>query len=244
MTDKALLTRVVIETLAVLVTCIPLIYWYVVNGGDVEPFARGFFCDDENLKHPYSEEQISVGLCAFIWIAAAIFIVTLVETLSTLTYDFPQWSEALKNRGALKTLKIPRVVIEIYRYLKFMKFQFSKIEFCFDFRILGYFAIGALFCTLTTEIAKYNIGRLRPYFLTVCNPDLSESLCKDANGYEKFVTDYQCHPDADEKMVREARKSFLSGHSSFSFYSGTFIILYLHARLSSDMKVSSSNGKR
>ena len=97
----------------------------------------------------------------------------------------------------------------------------------FPSRILGYYAIGALFCTLTTELAKYNVGRLRPYFLTVCQPDLSKEACLDAYGYQKFVTNYTCH-NADVKMVREARKSFLSGHSSFSFYCATFIIMYLY----------------
>ena len=109
----------------------------------------------------------------------------------------------------------------------------------FSFRILGYFAIGALFCTLTTELAKYNIGRLRPYFLTVCKPDLNPELCEDEHHFQKFVTEYTCHPEADAKMVREARKSFLSGHSSFSFYSATFIIMYLHARLSADSRIES-----
>ena len=131
--------------------------------------------------------------------------------------DLPQWNEALKNKGALRTSKIPRVVIETYR-------------------ILGYFTIGALYCTLTTELAKYKIGRLRPYFLTVCNMSLTDAMCKDDYGYYKFVTDYTC--TGDVKMVREARKSFLSGHSSFSFYCATFIIMYLHARLSSDVKLN------
>ena len=35
-----------------------------------------------------------------------------------------------------------------------------------------------------------------------------------------------------KKQLHEARLSFLSGHSSFSFYCGTFLIVYLQARLS------------
>lgn len=115
MTDKALLVRVILETVAILVTSIPLIYLYVVNTGDVEPFHRGFFCDDENIKHPYMEEQISVGVCAFLWIVAVLFCVVMVETVSNCVYDFPQWSEALLKKGASRTAKIPRVVIETYR---------------------------------------------------------------------------------------------------------------------------------
>ena len=36
---------------------------------------RGFFCDDENLRHPYVEELISTHACAAIWIAAVLFLV-------------------------------------------------------------------------------------------------------------------------------------------------------------------------
>ena len=215
MTDKALITRVAVETLALLVTSIPLIYLYIVQLGQVEPYKRGFFCDDENLKHPYLDETISVHACAAIWAVLVLVFVLVVEGVNSVAMDLPQWSEALKKKGALRTSKIPRVVIETYR-------------------ILGYFTIGALYCTLTTELAKYKIGRLRPYFLTACNISLSDDLCKDDNGYYKFVMDYEC--TGDVKIVREARKSFLSGHSSFSFYCATFIIMYLHARLSSDVK--------
>ena len=111
----------------------------------------------------------------------------------------------------------------------------SNMIWFFFYRILGFFAIGAVFCLLTTEIAKYNVGRLRPYFLSVCKIKLTPELCKDGD-YEKFVTNYTCGSNGDEdvKMVREARKSFLSGHSSFSFYCAVFIIMYLHSRLSSD----------
>ncbi|WAR24230.1 WUN-like protein [Mya arenaria] len=33
------------------------------------------------------------------------------------------------------------------------------------------FFFGAGLCQLTTDIAKYTVGRLRPHFLTVCQPD-------------------------------------------------------------------------
>ena len=58
-------------------------------------------------------------------------------------------------------------------------FEFElNVFYLFFFRILGYFLVGTLFCTLTTELAKYKIGRLRPYFLTVCKPNMSDAICK------------------------------------------------------------------
>ena len=37
-----------------------------------------------------------------------------------------------------------------------------------------------------------------------------------------------------EHILEEARKSFMSGHSSFSFYCATFLVIYLQVRLSND----------
>ena len=37
-----------------------------------------------------------------------------------------------------------------------------------------------------------------------------------------------------EHFLDEGRKSFMSGHSSFSFYCATFLVIYLHVRLSKD----------
>ncbi len=97
------------------------------------------------------------------------------------------------------------------------------------YRILGYFTIGALCSLLTTEMAKYKIGRLRPYFLAACDIKLTDELCRDRYGHFVFVDEFDCKGDPHD--VREASKSFLSGHSSFSFYCATFLIVYLHARL-------------
>jgi len=223
LTDKAVGARVGVEVIALFLCTIPLIFLYLVHSGDYEPYQRGFFCDDESLKHPFLEEQITVHVCAVIWMVAVLFLVILVELVTNYVYSFPQWKQSLQERGAGFTAKLPRIVVETYR-------------------ILGYFIVGALFCTLTTELAKYKIGRLRPYFLTVCQPDMSPETCKDSNGYPIFVMNYTCNAKTEEELhiVREARKSFLSGHSSFSFYSAVFIIMYLHARLSSRSRIETS----
>ena len=88
----------------------------------------------------------------------------------------------------------------------------------------------------------------------VCNFTYNTpSVCNDTFNYTKFVGpdhQYPC-PATDNKtgccqglsgntekqtghLLDEARKSFMSGHSSVSFYCATFLVIYLHARLSND----------
>ena len=206
-----LVTRVVIEVVSLLLLSYPMLHIYVFLRGNVEPYKRGFFCDDENLKHPQLEEEITVGECVLIWTLIVLVVVPSVELIYFAIYAFDHWNEEMERRRMRWLARVPWVALELYR-------------------VLGYFGCGALATLLTTELAKYKVGRLRPYFLTACNPDLSPDLCKDDNGYHVFVTEYVCRGDPGE--VREAMKSFLSGHASFSFYCATFLIMYLQARLS------------
>ena len=46
-----------------------------------------------------------------------------------------------------------------------------------------------------------------------------------------------------EYVLQEARKSFMSGHSSFSFYCATFLVIYLQVRLSNGQVQNSSSRK-
>ena len=47
------------------------------------------------------------------------------------------------------------------------------------YRLCGFWGIGSLFTLNITEIAKFEIGRLRPHFIAACNitGGLSEALC-------------------------------------------------------------------
>ena len=88
--------------------------------------------------------------------------------------------------------------------------------------------------------------RLRPHFIAVCEPELREETCYDENGHPRFVTiptdisslrtfcqghvGRDGHRAEEGKAIRDARKSFYSGHAQMCFYTATFLIVYLHVR--------------
>ena len=45
------------------------------------------------------------------------------------------------------------------------------------YRLCGFWGIGSLFTLNITEIAKFEIGRLRPHFIAACGITLNEALC-------------------------------------------------------------------
>ncbi|XP_008431376.1 phospholipid phosphatase 3-like [Poecilia reticulata] len=92
------------------------------------------------------------------------------------------------------------------------------------YKQIGMFGFGCGINLFFTDIAKVSIGRLRPNFIDVCKPDFSTINC--SLGY---ITEYKCQgPESD---VREARKSFFSGHASFSMYTMLYLVFYLQSRL-------------
>ena len=176
---------------------------------------RGFFCDDENLKHPYKEQTVPIVICVAIWASVSVTFIVVVETIRN--YAELRCKRNPRRGKPIRDNRTPWIAVELYRYF-------------------GYLLLGALTTLLFTELAKYTVGRLRPHYLTLCDPELTEELCKDQWGYNKFVTESEdviCRnmTEEKEKKLHEARLSFLSGHSSFSFYCGMFLIIYLQARL-------------
>jgi len=183
-----------------------------------EPFQRGFYCDDESLLHPYpGDQQFPATLAFIIWAVVFALIVIPVELFRN--------SQIKTKKLAAGRLTLPWLVLDFYR-------------------VFGHFVQGALATLLITEVAKVSIGRLRPHFLFLCNPDPLK--CKpDSDKFwgttesdlEDVCLSYQdvrplnfTVPELSKKM-REARLSFMSGHTSTSFYAALFLILYFQARL-------------
>merc|ERR1712037_344815 len=191
-----------------------------------EPFHRGFYCDDESLLHPYpGDQQFPATLAFIIWAVVFALIVIPVELFRN--------SQIKTKKLAAGRLTLPWLVLDLYR-------------------VFGHFVQGALATLLITEVAKVSIGRLRPHFLFLCSPDPDK--CKDypdkfwgttegdlreicqsyqgvANGVGLNFTSLNFTIPEFEKKTREARLSFMSGHTSTSFYAALFLILYFQARL-------------
>jgi len=209
--------KTALELLGMLLILIPIGYIYIFTG-HIEPYNRGFYCDDKTIKHPYKEETVTLLQAVIIWSSLSIFFLLLVETLRS----------SAENAGGNRRsspipgkASVPWVAAELYR-------QF------------GYLLLGGVGCLLFSEIAKYTIGRLRPHFLTLCQPNMSDLLCKDKEFY-RYVTESEGDiclglvtngGNTTLKQLREARLSFMSGHSTFSFYCSSFLGVYLQAQLS------------
>nr|XP_019571566.1 PREDICTED: phospholipid phosphatase 2 isoform X1 [Rhinolophus sinicus] len=91
------------------------------------------------------------------------------------------------------------------------------------YKVLGTFLFGAAVSQSLTDLGKYMIGRLRPNFLAVCDPDWSRVNCS------VYVQEEVCR--GSPANVTESRLSFYSGHSSFGMYCMIFLALYVQARL-------------
>ncbi|XP_061695184.1 phospholipid phosphatase 3-like isoform X3 [Syngnathoides biaculeatus] len=91
------------------------------------------------------------------------------------------------------------------------------------YKQVGVFVFGCAVSQSFTDIAKVSVGRLRPHFLDVCKPDFTAINC--SLGY---IADYQCQ--GPDNRVQEARKSFFSGHASFSMYTMLYLVFYLQSR--------------
>ncbi|XP_058612096.1 phospholipid phosphatase 3 isoform X2 [Onychostoma macrolepis] len=91
------------------------------------------------------------------------------------------------------------------------------------YRQVGVFIFGCAVSQSFTDIAKVSVGRMRPHFLDICKPDYTTINC--SLGY---ITQYTC--SGDDSKVQEARKSFFSGHASFSMYTMLYLAFYLQSR--------------
>ncbi|XP_072834294.2 phospholipid phosphatase 2 isoform X1 [Pogona vitticeps] len=135
------------------------------------------------------------------------------------------------THGLMAGVTIPCTVIIISAgeaYLVYKKRLYSRSEFnnylAALYKVVGTFLFGAAVSQSLTDLAKYMIGRLRPNFLAVCDPDWSKVNCSTYVQLEEL-----CRGNA--KNVTESRLSFYSGHSSFGMYCMMFLALYIQARL-------------
>jgi phosphatidate phosphatase len=204
---KQRIIQSIIDFICIIIAFIAFILVYLF----VEPRIRGLHCNDTDLFNPYKDDTVEfwvVGLYATL--GPVVFIVFIELINSKIIF-----CKCQKSRSKPAVSK-------------------KKLFFIATLHGLMLFLLGIAITLLLTEIGKRWVGRLRPHFMSVCKPNLSTMNCTTTYGvntlYNYVYTDGTFCTNT-EKLVREARLSFPSGHSSYSCYSMLFLIIYLEVRL-------------
>lgn len=168
-----------------------------------QAYERGFFCDDESLRHPYHDSTVPSIYLYIFGIGMNCFVMILTEYLTSSGQD---------SKAQLLGHKIPMWIWKSY---------------C----VIGVFAFGAACSQLTTDVMKYTIGRLRPHFYTLCLPDINCTDPRNMYAYHTDFKCTNLAILNDPRKLKEVRLSFPSGHSSFSMYTMVYFAVYLQSRM-------------
>lgn len=138
------------------------------------------------------------------------------ETISLPYYDNTVTPELL----VVFVLLIPLLIIFLVE--KSPSWNFKSIKFYKNyFQTTFVFTFGFSLTYMMTCITKVSVGRLRPNFMSTCNPvspNTNKSACFNPNDY---VTDYICNGYRGDFLStlaagNQSQLSFFSGHSSLS----------------------------
>uniref|UniRef100_A0A0M3IR46 AcidPPc domain-containing protein n=1 Tax=Ascaris lumbricoides TaxID=6252 RepID=A0A0M3IR46_ASCLU len=130
----------------------------------LQPYHRGFYCDDETIRLPYVESIIPTYALVISLLTIPAIIIVLTEVYRS------------------------SCVIELYSW---KGYNIGPI-FANSFKFYGYHLLALLISLSMMQATKYFTGRLRPNFIDVCKPDIALDVCNDhtyINNYKCFGTD-------------------------------------------------------
>ncbi|CEF61742.1 Phosphatidic acid phosphatase type 2/haloperoxidase domain-containing protein [Strongyloides ratti] len=154
---------------------------------------QGFFCNDDEIYHPFREDTISSKLISRTNKMITVIVVIMGEVF--LYYS--------KKNERNKNILIRNVVF-----------------------FLLIFYIGDMALEGTGNMAKRIISRLRPNYISVCQPQDMKKICPEKFYSQKYVSNYTCLGSSDP----DEHYAFPSGHSSHSSYLAFIITFYLQYR--------------
>jgi len=168
----------------------------------VPPVERSLLCEDvPSVSNPRLPDTVTPGYLIGLGLAIPLICMLLVETYNSIFHG---------------------------RY-KFDRLRSAKLCVPNVSKIWSLFLYGASLTIVITECLKVSVGRFRPHFITTCQPE--ELNCTSGQILDNITCTYN---ESDYKsliMLRDARKSFPSGHASFGMYCAIFVILYIESRV-------------
>ncbi|XP_066967219.1 putative phosphatidate phosphatase isoform X2 [Macrobrachium rosenbergii] len=192
--ERKYMIKGTLNFILLLIVAIPILVLFLVG----KPYERGFNCDDQSLRYPYKDSTVHTLVLYFVGTGLPAIAISLLE-----------WSRT-RRESVGKPVKLCGRNLHSWFWAAYCS--------------VGTFLFGCACSQLTTDIAKYTVGRLRPHFVDICKPDWSQINCS-----EIYVQHIPC-TNTDEHRLKEARLSFPSGHASFSAYTMIYLVIYLQVR--------------
>ncbi|OEH75359.1 lipid phosphate phosphohydrolase [Cyclospora cayetanensis] len=185
--------------------CTVLLGAFMLWGFLAEPPVLGFFCSDTSIRYPLRAETVPSSLATILVVGIPSILFVVVELL----YAFVADKSGL-SLVPLQCCSLPKFLLDAYT-------------------TFGGFVFGLILSFSVANVAKLSIGRLRPHFLAVCQPNWEALTCSDSTG-PILVEKYDCL-GTDSEAIREARLSFFSAHSSNSSFAMVYTLIYLQCRI-------------
>lgn len=85
----------------------------------------------------------------------------------------------------------------------FRRFRVHGLASCLYQSLVAY-AFGVVVNQAATDILKYTLGRLRPHFLDVCQPNWNSLNCTGPLGIMRYVTEDMCST-VNSHLLKDAR---------------------------------------
>lgn len=191
-----------------LILCSALVYIIFHLTFDVFDFQNktGFFCSDQDLYYPYKKSYVPTKVLL-------LYISTLMPLVTfTITEAFWNNSGVIRLFGFNFPLWIPQTYNRMVQYV-------------FGF----YLQMSVMLLPKFFDVPHF----LRPHFMTVCQPIIGRNLtCEEITDPNEFITDYFCKGIGfDKDQIQNVYWTFPSGHSSCSFYTSVYLVLYLQHKL-------------
>ena len=193
-----------IDFICILVTFAAIILVHLF----VQPTVRGFYCNDAEIFKQHMDDTVKFWIVVIYGTFGPIIFIILIELMNS-------------NFIIVTKKNVMPLVLR------------KKLFFVSSSNGLLIFLQGLAITLLITELGKRWVGRLRPHFMNVCLPIFSEINCTTKYGPNtifNYIDTSGTFCTNDESIVKEARLSFPSGHSSFSTYCMLFLIIYIQIR--------------
>uniref|UniRef100_A0A914HW86 EF-hand domain-containing protein n=1 Tax=Globodera rostochiensis TaxID=31243 RepID=A0A914HW86_GLORO len=151
----------------------------------IGPYRRGFFCDDDSIRLPYKSSTVPDWLLLLYALGVPAFVFAFGERIGQ-----------SKSAAAV-------VMDDAGRGGQ--RFFFRFVYF------YGHYLIAFVANNSFTMVAKYSVGRLRPHFVDLCKPNVTD-FCANSTNWHTYIEHYEC----------DQNWTFLGGNVRIRFHCDLF----------------------